>query len=232
LINFRSIASGSSGNCSIIKNDSTMGLIDIGIQWKSIQKAMNFKTSKLDFVLATHRHLDHSAYIKDAIKAGIDCYAIKDVWDSNGIRSHRTHTIIPQKTFKIKSLSIMAFEIPHDVPNVGFLIKDDEGDSKLVYIVDCNYCPYRFTGLSIVVLGVNYDTEILVDRITCGGIHPALGKRILKNHMSLDTAKGFFAANDMSKVREIYLIHLSNGNSDEKKFKSEIQSITGRPVYV
>jgi len=230
MIEFNTIASGSSGNCHILKSNDTIGLIDIGIQWKQIQKAMDFKTSNLDFVLSTHRHFDHCGYLKDAIKAGIDCYAIQDVWDSNGIISHRAHTIIPKKTFTIKSLSIMAFDLPHDVPNVGFLIRDKER-SKLLYLVDCNYCPYRFHGLTLIALGINYDTEILVDNITCGYLNLEVGKRMLKNHMSIETAKGFFRANDMSKVEEIYLLHLSDGNSDEDYFKKTVEEITGKPVY-
>jgi phosphoribosyl 1,2-cyclic phosphodiesterase len=81
------------------------------------------------------------------------------------------------------------------------------------------------------MLGVNYDTEILANNVICGYLHPEAGKRILRNHMSLNTAKGFFKANDMGKVNKIYLLHLSDGNSDEKKFKKTIEEITGRPVY-
>jgi hypothetical protein len=39
-------------------------------------------------------------------------------------------------------------------------------------------------------------------------------------------------ANDLSKVQEIWLLHLSDGNSDADRFKREIQELTGKPVYV
>jgi len=101
-----------------------------------------------------------------------------------------------------------------------------------MYANDTNYIPYRFKGLTHVMLGVNYDKEILIDNITYGYINPEVGKRVLQNHMSLSTAQGFFRANDMSQVREIYLLHLSDPNSDAEKFKREIQAITGRPVCI
>jgi phosphoribosyl 1,2-cyclic phosphodiesterase len=48
----------------------------------------------------------------------------------------------------------------------------------------------------------------------------------------LEQVKEFLKANDLSKVQQIVLIHLSDGNSDEALFKTEIQKLTGKPVYV
>jgi hypothetical protein len=39
-------------------------------------------------------------------------------------------------------------------------------------------------------------------------------------------------ANDLSKVQEIWLLHLSEQNSCEKRFKEEVQKITGKPTYI
>ncbi|WP_281253736.1 hypothetical protein [Sporomusa silvacetica] len=39
-------------------------------------------------------------------------------------------------------------------------------------------------------------------------------------------------ANDLSMVREIYLIHLSSGNSDAYRFKREIAELTGKMIFV
>jgi hypothetical protein len=50
--------------------------------------------------------------------------------------------------------------------------------------------------------------------------------------MSLDTCIGFLRKNDLSKVNNIVLIHLSDGNSDEKLFKSEVENATGKTVTV
>ena len=50
--------------------------------------------------------------------------------------------------------------------------------------------------------------------------------------MSLETAKDFLRANDLTAVQEIWLCHLSDGNSDAERFKREIQALTGKPVYI
>ena len=59
-----------------------------------------------------------------------------------------------------------------------------------------------------------------------------MARRLTKSHFSLENLKSFLKANDLSQVREIYLIHLSDANSDEEKFKYEIAALTGKPVIV
>lgn len=231
MFEFKPIASGSSGNSHLIKTDGASGLIDIGIPWKRIQEAMGFTASSLDFVLVTHRHLDHSGHIKDAIKAGVDVYAIKDVWNSNGISSHRAHIITSMKQFQIKNLTILPFSVPHDVENVGFLIADDRGN-KMLYLTDCFYSPFRFKNLTLIAIECNYSLDILRANVEAGSVPATLKNRLLKSHFSLENVKEFLKANDLSRVREIWLLHLSDGNSDEKRFKREIQELTGRMVFV
>jgi hypothetical protein len=50
--------------------------------------------------------------------------------------------------------------------------------------------------------------------------------------MNLQTVKGFLQANDLSRVQEIHLLHLSAANSDGVLFKREIQKTTGKPVTI
>ena len=57
-------------------------------------------------------------------------------------------------------------------------------------------------------------------------------RRVMKSHMSIETAKEFLRVNDLSQVREIWLIHLSDGNSDAERFKREVAELTGKMVFV
>jgi len=218
--------SGSSGNLCQVDDI----LIEAGVPIKQIKKALNYKLSDIVACLCSHGHLDHACAAKDIMKAGIDCYCSKDMANELGLSGHRLNIIEPLKQFKINEWIIKPIPLVHDVKNMGFLIL--KGTERLLYACDTSYIPYRFKGLTYVTLGVNYDSEILIDNITCGYINLEAGKRILKNHMSLSTAKEFFRANDMSQLKEIYLLHLSDGNSDEKRFKREIEQLTGVPVYI
>ena len=78
----------------------------------------------------------------------------------------------------------------------------------------------------------NYSLDILRANVEAGLIEPALKSRILKSHFSLENVKEFLKANDLSKVQEIWLLHLSDGNSNAERFKREIQELTGKMVFV
>lgn len=219
--------SGSAGNLYQIGSL----LIDPGVTLRTIKHALDFKLSTIDGCLILHAHGDHSAGARDLIKAGIDCYCSEYTAGALELSGHRVYIIEPGKQFEIGKYKIMPFDLVHDVPNLGVLISD--GRDKCLVAVDTNYVPHRFgAGLTHIILGINYSMEILRENVEEGLINVDLAKRIVTNHMSLRTAKSFFRANDMSAVREIHIVHLSKFNSDPEVFKSEIERVTGRPVYV
>ena len=78
----------------------------------------------------------------------------------------------------------------------------------------------------------NYRLDILDANIESGKLNPALRNRTIKSHMSFDTCKETLLANDLSKVNNIVLIHLSSGNSDAAAFRDGIQKATHKTVYV
>ena len=51
-------------------------------------------------------------------------------------------------------------------------------------------------------------------------INRTLRNRILESHMSLKHFLELLKATDLSKVKAIYLLHLSDSNSDEELFKN------------
>ena len=63
----------------------------------------------------------------------------------------------------------------------------------------------------------NYAADILQANVDAGKVPESMRNRLLRSHFSLDNVKKFLLANDLSKVREIWLIHLSDGNSDARK---------------
>jgi phosphoribosyl 1,2-cyclic phosphodiesterase len=52
-------------------------------------------------------------------------------------------------------------------------------------------------------------------------------KRLVNSHFSLENVLEFLKANDTNKLKEIYLMHLSDKNSDAELFKNEIEKLTG-----
>ena len=223
---FKPISSGSSGNCYILEDEGSQIMIEAGIPWKRVQYAMGYKTRDIRFCLCSHFHKDHCGHIKSVMMAGIDCYMnISTAHALQAYDFHRAFVFDAHMPFVVDGWHVRPFECVHDVPTVGFLIA--RGDYRVLYLSDSRYSPYRFKGLTHILLEINYSPGTMDPNID-----PTLKKRIIANHLSLETAKELLSANDLSAVREIWLLHLSNGNSNAEYFKSEIQKLTGIPVMI
>jgi len=200
-------------------------MIECGLPWKEVRKHFQFQTSALAGVCLTHEHRDHSRSVADAVRAGIDVYMLPDTCEVLGISGHRVHEIEPLKQFRIGTFTVKAFPLEHDVPICGYLFAS--GGERAVYITDTYYCRYRFAGLSIIAIEANYSRSTLAP-----DLDPAVKRRLIRSHMSLENVLKFLAANDLSAVREIILIHLSRENSDAEMFQREAQRATGKPVRI
>src|SRR5690625_2922535 len=232
MIDIKTLASGSSGNAYLITDGHTPLLLECGISYRDIQIATNFQTSNIAGCLISHEHKDHSKTLKDVLRAGIDVYASQGTIDQEGIDHHRLKSIKAKQQFKIGTWSILPFDIQHDVAEpLGFLLMNQQGE-KLLFATDTFYVKYKFKGLTHIMIECNYSLDILNENIESGRVHPAMKRRLMKSHFSLENVKEFLKANDLSKLQEIHLLHLSDSNSNEEQFKKEIQELTGKPVYV
>lgn len=230
---FIPIASSSEGNCyRVIGSDSSQLLIEAGIHIKRIREAMDFRLSSVDACLISHEHNDHAKAVKDLLKAGVNVYMSEGTRVALGLKHHRIKIIEGGKQFKVGEFIILPFDVQHDANEpLGFLIQDSMGE-KLLFATDTYYIRYRFKGLTIVAVECNYSEKILKQNIIDGVVPAVLKGRLERSHFSFENYKDFIRANDMSTVREIWLIHMSGNNSDSELFKREIQAITGKPVYI
>jgi phosphoribosyl 1,2-cyclic phosphodiesterase len=78
----------------------------------------------------------------------------------------------------------------------------------------------------------NYQSEILDQNIKDGLCEPGLKDRLLRTHLSLNNVIEFLKANDLSRTREVYLMHLSSRNANAKQMKDAIIKMFGKPVFV
>lgn len=232
MIEITALASGSKGNCYRVTDGHTPLLLECGINYREIQKGFQFRMSEVAGCLITHEHGDHCKSLKDVLKAGIDCYMSDGTAGAIGIKHHRIKTVKNQHPFTIGTWTILPFDVQHDVSEpYGFLLVNQAGE-KILFATDTYYIKYRFTGLTHILVECNYSLEILNQNILVGSVPAVMKKRLLQSHFSLENVKEFLKANDLSKVQEIWLLHLSDTNSDEVKFKEEIMALTGRRVYV
>lgn len=227
------LASGSSGNAYIIGDGATSLLLDAGISLKAIQVGCGFKLREIDGCFITHAHQDHSKAARDLARLGMDIYTSQGTIEACGLTGHRIQPVKALKEITVGTFRVLPFDVQHDAPEpLGFLFESTATGEKLLYFTDTYYIKYRFMGLTHIMAECNYDNETMARSVEAGYIPVELVPRLVKSHMSLEHFIDLLRANDLRSVQQIYLLHLSDNNSDEKRFKEEVQRQTGAEVYV
>lgn len=225
------IGSGSAGNSYVVYNDTETLIIECGVRFQLIKQALNFNLHNVSGCLITHSHQDHCKGVKDVLSAGIDVYCLPETAEAFGIPSYRINKIETLKSFKVGNFTVKAFPLQHDVPCVGYHITHEE-TGQFCFITDSYYCQYVFKNLSNIIVEANYCDKILQARMDSGVSPQFLRDRVVQSHMSLETCKGFLKANDLSKINNILLIHLSDSNSNAVQFKKEVRDLTLANVHI
>lgn len=214
------LATGSSGNSYIVSAGRENLLVELGINFKEIKKDLDFNLSNVVGALVTHEHKDHCKGVKEALNNGIDVYMSTGTKEGIGIEHHRIHTVKSKETFRIGNFTILAFNSKHDVNEpLGFLIYHPS-IGKILFATDTYYLEYKFNDCDYIMIECNYDEDILHQL-------PSWRARTIKSHMSMQTCIETLKTWNLSKCKNILLIHLSNDNGDPVKFQKEIQEHTG-----
>lgn len=225
------LGSSSAGNCYLLQgNDETL-VIEAGVPMMEVKKALGFNIRVIKGCVVSHEHKDHAGFIKEYVKSGIRVLALPEVFSRKFVRGHFCKTIEPMKGYKVGGFKILTLSAAHDVPCLSFIIEHGEM-GKLAFITDTMMMEYRLPRLDHIMLEANYADDLLQGNIDAGIVPASMRERLLHSHMELRTAKNILLANDRSSLRDVVLIHLSANNSDEERFRREVQELTGLPVYV
>lgn len=92
----------------------------------------------------------------------------------------------------------------------GFMIEHPKMGIML-YVTDCEFVKWRFKNVNHILLGVNYDQELLSG-------DEAKKNHVVRGHMSIDTACDFVKANASAQLQNVIMCHLSSENADAGKF--------------
>ena len=148
-----------------------------------------------------------------------------------GVKNHhRCWVPADGKTFLIGGWIIKPVPLEHDASEPwGFIVFNVDENERLLFIPDTAYVKNRFDRVTVISIECNHISDILHDKIISGALPAAVGHRVRRNHMSLDTVIEMLKSNDLSKCREIWLLHLSDGNSHEARMIRAVQEATGIP---
>lgn len=221
------ISSSSSGNGYLLVGESGTLLIEAGVHIGKIKQALNFNLQEVDCII-THAHGDHAGHIKAVLDSGIYVHTGIETLKAKGVETHhRAKAIEAGKAYWLGEFRIKPFAVEHDVPCFGYLIEHPEC-GRVVFLTDSAYSKYKFPGVNNYIVEANHEAEIMNSNGTPG----FLKDRIISSHMNLQTCRDLLLANDLSQVNNVVLIHLSDSNSDARRFQKEISSITGKSVTI
>ena len=149
------------------------------------------------------------------------------------VREDRLIKLKPYKTVKQGNWYIKPFTLEHDgVDNLGFLLLHAPTDERLFYATDTAYIKEVPQDIDYMMIEVNYQKKYLEESVKEGTMSRENMRRIMRSHMSLQTALDFLKSCDLSKIKKIYALHLSGRNSNAQEIREAIQEETGKPVYI
>ena len=226
------LGSSSEGNCYLLESSGDILVIECGVQFASVKKALNFDLSRVVGCIVTHEHRDHSRSLLDFQKYGINTFAVRQVYESHNVSTRAfCNEIQPLKRYKIGDFTVTTLPAFHDVPCLAFVISHKEMGNML-FATDTMMLEHRVKGLNHVFIECNYCDEHLQRSIDEGHVPASMRPRLMQTHMELKTTIKTLKANDLSDVSEIVLLHLSNNNSDADRFQSEVEKATGKPTVI
>ena len=227
------IGSSSKGNCYLLDAGNEVLILEAGIQFKEIAKELGSRRlKKVVGCLVTHEHNDHSKSIADMVNNGITTIAIDSVWLSKNI-CMGSRSIIASfgKGYRLGGFKVAVFEAHHDVPTAGYVIYHHDMGT-LLFLTDSYDCPVRIEGLNHIMIECNYSYKALDKAIDEGKTLAYQKERLFRSHMELETCKEFLRTSDLTNVKEVILLHLSERNSCSNEMIEEVNKVTGLPTYI
>lgn len=220
------LASSSMGNCYLLDNGSSILMVECGLEFQKIRKAItteNIDLMRVGGCLITHAHSDHCKGAKDLSRYST-IYASKETLERLEIGNSKV--VYEAKVNKLfGDWKVIPFTVEHDISGAyGFIIKSN--DHSILFVNDTKYLEWDLSGyqFNTVMIECNYVDE-LIDMTSFKS------KRTINSHMALSTTIATLKALNLGKCEAIYLMHLSDGNSNERLMIDTVYKETGIKTF-
>ena len=224
-------ASGSKGNCTLISSSNRYLLIDNGLSHRAFKGHLaniNVDFSKINTVLVTHKHSDHTS--------GLDVFELDKIYTNKQTTTllDDNHELKGYQTYILNGFKVTVIPTSHDAAgSVGFVIEDE--DEKLVYITDTGYLydkvmPY-LKDADYYIFESNHDVRMLL----ATNRPQYLIDRIMgdKGHLSNEDSALYLSELISNRTKEIVLAHLSEeANTPETALAAFTKIMKKRNVNV
>jgi phosphoribosyl 1,2-cyclic phosphodiesterase len=246
VLRFSSLASGSSGNATLVEAWSrdherpTRLLVDCGLTLRRLKAALAERgctPSDLDAVFVTHEHSDHLGGVLALQRrhgtpvwtsAGTWAAAMARAGDSRGnagLYDATAHIAAHGQSITIGALELLPFAVPHDATEPLQLVCR-AGDARLGIVTDLgepnDAVARALQGCDALLLECNHDRTMLVE-----GPYPVwLQRRIggVRGHLANEQSAALLAACRHDGLRHVVAAHLSRHNNEPARALAALQS--------
>lgn len=218
-LRFTVLASGSTGNATIVKGSEKTVLVDVGLSMKKIEELMKERGvsgHELDALFVTHEHSDHIKGLGAfARKYELPIYANEATWGAmerhvGSIEAEKRVIIETGEALDFGPMRVQSYPISHDAAEpVGYCF--EEHGEKLSLATDLGYVSEKvkrhIIDSDVLVLESNHDTEML----RMGRYPWNIKRRILSDigHLSNVAAGEALIELMTDRTKRVYLAHLS-----------------------
>lgn len=216
------LASGSSGNLTLVEGTRGRILIELGLSEREMSKrlrAAGVDPGEVDAALISHEHADHvGGATLFSRKNGVPIYTSRATAAAAALAASDLAglvEVVPGRAFEVAGMRVHPFTLPHDAAdNVGYVV--EEGGSRVGYATDLGYpsalAAERLRGCGILVVEANHDLEMLKT-----GPYPAhVKQRVMSRtgHLSNDQSAVLLKETVTEGTRAVFLAHLSLKNNE------------------
>lgn len=230
MLRFSSLASGSSGNATLVEGRAsgdvrpTRVLVDCGLAPRRLAAALASRgvaPGDLDAVFVTHEHSDHvGGVLALQRRHGVAVWASAGTWAAATARSTREAHEAPARiardgeAFTIGALTLHPFAVPHDAAEPLQLVCR-AGDQRLGILTDIgeptDAVARALQGCDALLLECNHDRQMLDD-----GPYPAWLKRRIggrRGHLANEQSAALLDVCRHDGLRHVVAAHLSRHNN-------------------
>ena len=216
------LASGSKGNCTVIKKGNSVILHDVGISCRRIVnglKELHIDMAQVEGIFISHEHSDHIAGLQQLLKRfDIPVYTKQGTW-----REIQDKLIVPKNqlieltkgSLTLGNLILEPFAVSHDAADpIG--INVFAGKDKATVVTDTGVISdnilRRMDDTTLLVLEANYDPHML----RFGPYQPFLKQRVASDegHLSNEMAAQALLMMNRPDFMQVILAHRSENNNN------------------
>jgi phosphoribosyl 1,2-cyclic phosphodiesterase len=212
------LASGSSGNATLVRSGDCSLLVDVGVSALQIRRRLELSghsVDELSSVLLSHEHSDHVRGLEVLLKRQkMAVWATAGTWSRVPVHASSGGELSSGRSLRIGPFKVLPVATSHDAREpVAFMI--DDGEHRLALCTDTGVftglLAQRFAGCELLLIETNHDADMLRNGPYPWPLKQRIASRTghLANHQSAEAVESLRSP----ALKAVLGLHLSAENN-------------------